>query len=209
MKLKMKKNVKNILQVFIVVILILLCLLFLRSKVTYTSYESDIDGNVSSPLASWRINIDGKSITSTEASTGIKIDDISWSTSNVREGKVAPGSEGEIKIHIDPTGTDVAVYYELEVIDKSVDDEKFLSVTSIKSNNVELTKIGNNKYAGVLSLNDIRSGVQPIIEVNVLWESKEDIVYDEEAISDLDAFLVFNFVAKQYRGETLPIEYSE
>lgn len=209
MKLRMKKSVKKNIQVLLVVTLILLCLLFLKSRVTYTSYESNVEGKVASPIASWEISIDGKDITSTEATTGIKIDNITWNTSNVRDGKVAPGSDGSMIIKIDPTGTDVAIYYELEVIDKTVDEKKFLKVTSILSNNVELIRTDVNKYAGVLSLSDIRNGVTPEIDVKVIWEDTEDVVYDSEVVSDLDSFLVFNFNARQYRGEALPAEYSE
>lgn len=49
----------------------------------------------------------------------------------------------------------------------------------------------------------------PEVVVNVIWESDEDIVYDPETVNDLDSFLVFNFMAKQYRGEELPPEYVE
>lgn len=209
MKLRMKKSVKKNIQVLLVVTLILLCLLFLKSRVTYTSYESNVEGKAASPIASWEISIDGKDITSTEATTGIKIDNITWNTSNVRDGKVAPGSDGSMIIKIDPTGTDVAIYYELEVIDKTVDEKKFLKVTSILSNNVELIRTDVNKYAGVLSLSDIRNGVTPEIDVKVIWEDTEDVVYDSEVVSDLDSFLVFNFNARQYRGEALPAKYSE
>lgn len=209
MKLRLKKSVKKVLQVLLIVVLILLCLLFLKSRVTYTSYESNVEGKVASPIASWRISIDGKDITTSESSTGIKIDNVTWNTSNVREGKVAPGSTGDMAIEIDPTGTDVAIYYELEVIDKTVDEDKILKVTSILSDKVALTKVAVNKYVGVLSLDDIESGVKPVISVKVIWESNEEVVYDPDAVNDLDSFLVFNFTAKQYNGETLPAEYTE
>lgn len=209
MKRKLKKSVKNMLQVFLIAILIVLCLFFLKSRVTYTSYESEVEGKVASPIANWIISIDGKTITEEEEVAGIKIDDISWYNDYARGNKVAPGSTGEMTISIDPSGTDVAIYYELEVIDKTVDDTKFLKVTNIYFDNNELTKIDVNKYMGVLSLSDIRNGVKPQMKFDVIWESTEDIVYDREAVSDLDGFLVVNFSARQYNGETLPAAYTE
>lgn len=209
MKRKLKKSVKNMLQVFLIAILIVLCLFFLKSRVTYTSYETEVEGKVASPIANWIISIDGKTITEEEEVAGIKIDDISWYNDYVRGNKVAPGSTGEMTISIDPSGTDVAIYYELEVIDKSVDDTKFLTVKNIYFDNNELTKIDVNKYMGVLSLSDIRSGVKPQMKFDVVWESTEDIVYDREAVSDLDGFLVVNFTARQYNGEALPAAYME
>ena len=209
MKRKLKKSVKNMLQVFLIAILIVLCLFFLKSRVTYTSYETEVEGKVASPIANWIISIDGKTITEEEEVAGIKIDDISWYNDYARGNKVAPGSTGEMTISIDPSGTDVAIYYELEVIDKSVDDTKFLTVKNIYFDNNELTKIDVNKYMGVLSLSDIRSGVKPQMKFDVVWESTEDIVYDREAVSDLEGFLVVNFTARQYNGEALPAAYME
>lgn len=209
MKRKMKPSVKNMLNVLLIVVLILLCLVFLKSRVTYTSYESNVEGNIVSPIASWQIKIDGKDITTDEASTGIQIDNITWDTQNAREGKVAPGSSGSMTINIDPSGTGVAIYYELEAIDKDVDPEKFLKITSISFNNAELRRIGVSKYAGILTLDDIKKGVKPEVDVKVIWENDEDIVYDEEKASNLDSYLVFNFMAKQYNGEELPPEYVE
>lgn len=209
MKYRMKQNFKTILQVLLIVLLILLCLLFLKSRVTYTSYESNVDGKIVSPIASWKIKIDGKDITTEEATTGIKIDNIKWNTKNAREGKVAPGSDGSMTIKIDSSGTDVAIYYEFEYIDKDIDETKHLKITDMKFNNVILRRIDSNKFAGILTLDDIRSGIMPEVVVNVIWESDEDIVYDPETVNDLDSFLVFNFMAKQYRGEELPPEYVE
>ena len=210
MKLKLKKNVKKVLQVFIIAILILLCIAFLKSRVTYTSYETSINGNISSPIASWRINIDGKDI-STLSTEGLTINSINWITNNVREGKVAPGSVGDMKIVVDPTGTDVAIYFELEIIDKSVDESKFLKVTniSVANTDVELRRIAVNKYAGILTLDDISSGIKPEMDIDVIWESLEDVEYNPNVNDNLDAFLVFNFNAKQYGGEELPAEYTE
>lgn len=190
-------------------ILILLCLLFLKSRITYTSYESNVDGKVATSIASWKIKIDGKDIIKDEAVTEIQIDNITWNTENAREGKVAPGCSGNMVINIDPSETGVAIYYELEAIDKNVDPEKFLEITSIKFNNAEIRRIGPSKYAGVLTLDDIKSGIKPQVEINVIWKNDVDIVYDEEKVNNLDSFLVFNFMAKQYQGEELPPEYVE
>lgn len=209
MKRRMKTNVKKSIHVFLIVILIVLCLLFLKSRVTYTSYESNVDGKIATPLASWKIKIDGKDITTNSSTTGIRIDNITWDTNDVRQGKVAPGCRGDMIINIDPSETGVAIYYELEAIDKDVDPEKFLKITSIQFNNAELRRIGISKYAGILTLDDIKSGVKPQINVKVVWESTEDVVYDNDKVSDLDSFLVFNFMARQYHGEELPPEYVE
>ncbi len=208
MKLRLKKSVKSILQVLLIVVLILLCILFLKSRVTYTSYESKLNSDIAAPIATWKILIDGKNITTDRENDVVKIDNIVWDQTNVREGKVAPGSEGKMTINIDPSGTRVAVYYEMEFIDKSVDETKLLKISNMSVDS-SLRKIDVNKYAGIFTLDDIKAGVKPVITMDVVWVDDEDLVWDEDMISDLDSFVVFNFSAKQYFGEELPPIYTE
>lgn len=204
-----EKGIKRKVHCFFVFFLVVVCLLYLTSKTTYTSYESSLDGTIDSPIAGWNILIDGKNISNVVSTDSLKIEAITWDTSNVREGKVAPGSVGDMIITIDPTGTDVAIYYELEVIDKSVDPDKLLLVTSIVfGTGTELVKINENTYAGILTLDDIDSGKKPRIDVKVLWDGTEDMVYDPEVVGNLDSYLVMNFTAKQYMGEEVLTAYT-
>ena len=209
MKLRLKDNVKKVIHVLIIVILILLCFWFLSSRATYTAYESEVNADIQSPVAGWKISIDGQDISTTNSSTGITIKDVTWSSSGTAENKLAPGSTGTMNLVIDPSGTDVAIYYEVEIIDRNVDESKFLKVNNVTISNTSLTKIDVSKYAGILSLAEIKSGLKPTITLDIVWDSEEDIVYDEEAASDLDSFIVVNFFAKQYSGEEILTTYTE
>lgn len=204
-----EKIIKGKVHNFFIFFLVVVCILYLSSKTTYTSYESELDANIDSPIAGWNILIDNKSVTAVESTDSLKIESISWDTSNVREGKVAPGSKGDMIITIDPSGTDVAIYFELEVIDKSVDSNKLLLVTNITfGRDTELVKINDNTFAGILSLDDISAGKKPALYVKVLWDGTEDMVYDPEIVGNLDSYLVMNFRAKQYLGEESLSDYT-
>lgn len=202
------KNKRNCIQCVIVVFCIILCFLYLKSKVTYSSYESVVDGNIDSSIASWNIKIDNESITTLDMNKSVGINDIKWDTTNVREGKVAPGSSGVMNINIDASETDVAVKYEMEIIDKTVDNTKFFTVTDIFSTNTNLIKTGLNKYVGILSIDDIENGIKPNIQIDMEWKTTEEIVYKDENSDDLESFIVINFVASQYNGEEI-IPYVE
>ena len=112
------------------VIVILICLLYLNGNSTYTSYESEVTGNVDSDIADWKIKVNDTLIT-TESEQVINIDSINWETNHTRDGKVSPGATGTIEITIDPTSTKVAFDYELTVIDQSIDPTKILIVNEI------------------------------------------------------------------------------
>lgn len=197
------KNKRNFIQCVIVVFCIILCFLYLKSKATYSSYESVVDGNIDSSIASWNIKIDNESITTLDMNKSVGINDIKWDTTNVREGKVAPGSSGVMNINIDASETDVAVKYEMEIIDKVVDNTKFFTVTDIFSTNTNLIKTGLNKYVGILSIDDIENGIKPNIQIDMEWKTTEEIVYKDENADDLESFIVINFVASQYNGEEI------
>ena len=51
-----KKNIKLI----IIVVTIVICVVYLKNKVTYTSYESNVDATTSSTIANWNIKINNK-----------------------------------------------------------------------------------------------------------------------------------------------------
>lgn len=200
----MKKDERRKIIIFLVVVF--LCLFYLKEKATYTSYSSEASGEADAKIASWNISLDGQKITTKEMQD-ITINDIHWDKSNVREGKAAPGSQGVMKIEIDPGDTDVAIKYDLEVIDKNVDENMILRVLNIVQSDVELIKTGINKYSAVLTLDMINKKVKPVVQLDLIWEN-DDNINDLDKNFDLDNFLKINFTAVQYRGEEI-IAYTE
>ena len=192
-----KKNIKLI----IIVVTIVICVVYLKNKVTYTSYESNVDATTSSTIANWNIKINNKTLTKTDTNP-IASDDITWTNTHANNSKVAPNSSGIYNIEIDPTTTNVAIKYELEVIDKSVDATKILTLTSINS---DLIKTGIDTYTGIITLNDINNKIKKTITLNLKWLSDDNNDSNVEATSSTD-FLELEFCAYQYRGEQI-VEY--
>lgn len=178
------------------VIVILICLLYLKGNSTYTSYESEVTGNVESDIADWKIKVNDTMIT-TENEQVINIDSISWETNHTRDGKASPGASGTIEITIDPTSTGVAFNYELTVIDQTVDPTKILVVNEIDTDVGKLEKI-DNTYYGSMSLADIKAGKKVKLTIHVKWEDHgEDTVVipgEEPTTSD---FIEMSFKVAQ------------
>ena len=178
------------------IIVILICLLYLKGNSTYTSYESEVTGNVESDIADWKIKVNDTLIT-TETEQVINIDSISWESNHTRDGKASPGASGTIEITIDPTSRGVAFDYELTVIDQTVDPTKILVVNEIDSDVGKLDKI-DNTYHGSMSLNDIKSGKKEKLTMYVKWEEhgQDTVVIPEEETQTTD-FIEMSFKVVQ------------
>ena len=109
---------------------------------------------------------------------------------------------------IDPTGTDVAIRYDLEIIDKNVDPNKILTITNITQHGVNLVKTDVNTYTGIITLDMIDSGVKPSLVLDVSWINDDNVNDLEKEIESIEDYLFIRFKASQYRGEAIT-EYIE
>lgn len=202
----MKNRKKSIVQIVVVMVLIFGSLYYLYSKGTYTAYETLTNGRITPNIAKWNISVDGFKITTGEVQT-VGLSNIVWNSSNAVNGKALPGSTGTAKAIIDPMDTDVAIKYTFEIIDKSVDDTKFLKVTNINDNGNNLIRVGENVYTGIFSLDDIKNKVKKELVLDVEWPLGEDIDPTSEEVNSSVNFLVINFTVEQYKGEAI-VPYS-
>lgn len=202
----MKNRKKSIIQIVVVMVLVFGSLYYLYSKGTYTAYETLTNGKITPNMAKWNISVDGFKVTSSDVQT-IGLSNITWNSSNAVNGKALPGSTGTVKITIDPLDTDVAIKYTFEIIDKSVDDTKFLKVTNINDNGNNLIRVGENVYTGIFSLDDIKNKVKKELVLDVEWPLGEDVDPTSEEVNSSVNFLVINFSVEQYKGEAI-VPYS-
>lgn len=202
----MKNRKKSIIQIVVVMVLVFGSLYYLYSKGTYTAYETLTNGKITPNMAKWNISVDGFKVTSSDVQT-IGLSNITWNSSNAVNGKALPGSTGTVKITIDPLDTDVAIKYTFEIVDKNVDDTKFLKVTNINDNGNNLIRVGENVYTGIFSLDDIKNKVKKELVLDVEWPLGEDIDPTSEEVNSSVNFLVINFTVEQYKGEAI-VPYS-
>ena len=186
------KNIKYIL----IILFFIICFSYLMLKSTYSLYESDIDVETSSELAAWNIKINNTEINGVE--DGL---DLSYTiTSNAINNKVAPGSVLAYPITIDAADTDVAVKFELDITDKTIDSTKLLQIQSIQSNDITITRTSASKYTGVIP----KSGLDTPVTINLVMEWPDDgslVEYVED--DNDDHYFSIDFHALQYRGEAI------
>ena len=152
-----------------VLFLILFCFELVN---TYSVFESNVSGEVTSKLATWKVLINGTDIVKSNTFT---LDEINFDTSNrVVSGKAAPGIAGSFDIVIVADDTEVAFRYDI-TFDFSALDNKEFSVVSIEDvNGGNLIRTDKFVYSGVYSLDDIKNGYIGDIKVSLLWNNNED-----------------------------------
>lgn len=126
----MNKRVKYILLILILILLVLII------SSTYSKYTAESNGTITKNLAAWIVKVNDTDITvinkeENEEDTNttddtllenknvtfeITGDDVVWeSGSHISEGKVAPGMKGYFFIRIDPSKTQTALKYTINV----------------------------------------------------------------------------------------------
>lgn len=193
----MKDRIKKI----IITCILLICFIFLVTRVTYSSYESNTSGDVTGKIAGWNIKINDV-IVSNEVGKVVDIDDVVWNSTHTRNGKLAPGSTGTFNIKLDFSGTDVAVRFDIEVVDKNIDSDKILTLTSIDTADVTLVKTGISTYTGIVDVDDIDTTLVNLA-LDLSWVNNDNVTDDSSSVFDNSQFLEVNFKATQYGGETI------
>ncbi len=193
----MKNRIKKI----IIVCTLLICFIFLITRVTYSSYESNTAGSVNGNIAGWNIKVNDV-IVSNEVDKEVDIDDVVWNATHTRSGKLAPGSTGTFNIKLDFSGTDVAVRFDIEILDKTVDSNKILTLTAIDTADVTLTRTGVSTYTAVVDVDDIDTTIVNLA-LDLSWVNNDSVDDPVDTQFDNSQFLDVNFKATQYGGEAI------
>lgn len=197
---------KNIFSKKIFLIIMALCalaFLYFGAKGTYTAYESIVHGTVHNDVAQIHLLINGNELgTDDVIDNQIILDNITWSSTHTRTGKISPGSSGSFTFELDPSTSEVAILYEIQFLDKVANDDKVLTFTSITCDRT-LTRTAADTYSGIFTLSDINNSQKAHVTVAFEFDGDEDIeVLSEEEVEYEDLFEI-NFHAVQYQGETL------
>lgn len=197
----MKKNKKTI-QIIVICLVVLGSLFYLYSKGTYTSYETLTNGKITPKIAKWNIKVDGIEVTTSDVVT-IGLSNINWVSNNAVAAKAVPGSHGFATVKIDPMDTDVSIKYTLEIIDKNVDNNKFLEISNINNSTNSLIQTGENTYVGVITLDELKNKTITTLTFDVLWPLGDDVDPYSDEVNSSSNFLEINFSVEQYKGEVI------
>lgn len=132
---------------------------------TLAKYTTTVEASGSATVAKWAIKAgdkDGGEIISTFT--------LRETASGVAEGKIAPGTKGELPIYIDLTGTEVATEVKVTI---SVDDISKLPTNFVMKNsdNAPITFSGNGTEFEVYSVQKSAAEAASFNQkVNISWE---------------------------------------
>lgn len=196
----MKK--KKIIRILCVIFLCIGVGFYLYFKDAYSIFESVIDGIISPDIATWNIKVNDVVVTTVDP-IAVDITSITWTGEHVADNKVAPGSVGSLDINIDPTDTDVAIKYDIEVIDKNINPDKLLTVHSVNDLSGNLIRTDVSTYTGIITLDEIDNKIIEKISLNVEWIDDNTEINFDDLSDDVNDYLEINFRAIQYRGEEI------
>lgn len=195
------------------IILIIICILSITILVftvvkTYALFESRANGQVSSKIATWKIEVNDTDITKlSQANKTFNLGQISWSSANhVKPGKGAPGSIGTINIDIVPTDTEVSFTYEISFDLSNLQNEEFQIYQISETSGDTIIRTGENSYTGIAYLNDINSDKEYEIEVQFIWNNSienDEADYNLGSRTNENIEIPITIRVKQYTGETI------
>ena len=201
--MKQMNKMKKIYFCLALVLLIITVFIILK---TYGLFETKTELNVQSEVGKWVILVNNTDITQQE-NTKFSVDKIIWDQNDeVKEGKIAPGASGYFDIVIDPTDTDVSVRYDIG-FDFSEFENTNITITSIQEiNDKKIVKTGDNKYTGIITLDEISAGTTNTIRVNIAWENNEENNEHDSNLSSVPNTILnipVTINVSQYLGETI------
>ena len=172
---------------------------------TFAKYLTDAEGEADMNIARWKILVNNKDIRN-NSDISETITPTFLENEHIAKNIIAPTSEGYFDIVIDPTDTDVSVRYDIG-FDFSEFENTNITITSIQEiNDKKIVKTGDNKYTGIITLDEISAGTTNTIRVNIAWENNEENNEHDSNLSSVPNTILnipVTINVSQYLGETI------
>jgi hypothetical protein len=141
---------------------------------SYGLFENNATALEENPVGGWTINLNDILISET-GETDINVDEFVYEDSTtINNGYIAPGRSGYFDLILDPSGTDVAIQYEITFnLDDAYEDNITYSVDMLSGDSA--TQVDENTYIGVITLDDIDEGETISLRVHVSWVNDETL----------------------------------
>ena len=141
---------------------------------SYGLFENNATASEENPVGGWTINLNDILISET-GETDIYVDEFVYENSTtINNGYIAPGRSGYFDLILDPSGTDVAIQYEITFnLDDAYEDNITYSVDMLSGDSA--TQVDENTYVGVITLDDIDDGDTISLRVHVSWINDETL----------------------------------
>ena len=189
--------------------LIMLIITILKISDTYAKYHATAHTDtLSRDVAKWVIKVNELDISRTGETVEFPINKFNnFTNANTLGDKISPASEGYADIIIDPTGTDVAVRYDIEIELNGASNLAVSARLAMASGDNTLVKTGENTYTGIISLSEVQEGKTADVRCYITWVNDENKNNEDTEIASSDDRVKFNVAARatisQYLGEDI------
>ena len=202
-------------KIYILISLIMIFFMIYQVTQSYAKYTSQGIANVQQQAGAWVIEINDSDISSRNSTREFQINSLTYTSNQyVLANKIAPSTSGYFEIVIDPSGSSVAVRYDVTLDLTELDDVDAINFDSAYTvvNGVEtagVVRTGEYTYSGTISLSDVIANNTTTARFYIAWEDDGTGQNDAEdsrlgvsrEIQDLE--LPITVVVSQYTGETL------
>lgn len=191
-------------KLWLLVILFFILSIYLVAD-SYALFETNSSGEANSTIGKWVIKISDVLISDNQMEE-FSVDNFVYETNdNIADGYIAPGRNGYFDIVLDPTGTDVAIRYDLSFDNEQTygDNIKY-SVTLLTGE--ETIKTGPNTYSGIVTLDQIEQDTKITLRINLTWESERNYDHNDTILGMTENAKIripVGISVNQYLGETI------
>ncbi len=192
--------------------IITLVITILEIRQTYAVFYSEMSGKSGSSIGKWNIEINNTNISS-GVNNNFEIDSlVIESNSNVKAGKLAPGTLGSFNLIINPTNTNVSIKYDITIDKSNLSNSniKFDSIDEIADDGVDLVRTGESTYTGIIKLSKINGNYLNNVKICFSWNNDEQNNEKDSIIGSLKnnkLNIPINVSITQYLGENI-VPYS-
>ena len=149
----------------------LISIFFFREA--YSLFESNRVNRSDLNIAMWQIKINDDIISG--SSSEFVIDSVNWTQSTeVKEGKAAPGMTGYFDIIIDPNDTETSVRYDITFDFSNLDSDQFTIDQIVEIDNKPIVRTGEFTYSNIITLDEIENNETNTIRVYLTWINNEN-----------------------------------
>ena len=200
------------------IILGIIMLLFTTFQIisSFAKYSTNATATMQKNAGAWVIKVNNQNITSSSGAVqNFVIGDLVYPENQyVVENKLAPASSGYFDIVIDPTGTSVAIRFDVTLDIQNLDEYDSIGFTDAfrviegEEDSEGLVRTGINTYSGIIDLDDIEDEIESTIRFYIGWEEEETQSGDESDTQigltpGVSTDLPVTVVVTQYLGEQL------
>ncbi len=129
------------LKIILAIIALVLCIT--QIKQTYAKYTETKEGDTDFSVAKWKILVNNNDITESSTMSSL-INPIYLENENVKEGVIAPGSEGYFDLVIDASETEVSFEYKISISTSENSSVKDLIITGYTLNDSAVIPVDSN-----------------------------------------------------------------